>query len=300
LAHPSQFADLQDQIQTKLALNELYEKKEKESDLTLEIKQRQEIIDKTLCYHVRKTYCILFDGKRTISLDLPSIVYETLTEWFRRELFNRELMVSKLHYRKLEDLFLSSNQFISTLNILEQFYRDPNLFKIESPEIIQRAICWGIKEGAFAKAELQRKKILTKSFFFSVEIAPAEISFKSNEILLRKKIAEIVGKQIEKFPNIDEVIIPEEESEISPPSEFKDQKTLEGSKDYLLSLEVQNLDPGSLLAFYRGVIVPLELENSEISIKMKLDVRSKKKIPETIEETMSQLGVQITRIDEEE
>ena len=302
LPHQSHYADLQDQIQTKLALNELYEKnKDKESIIILEIKQRQDIIDKALSYHVRRTYCVLFDGKRSISLDLPSTEYETLTGWFRRELYARELIVSKLHYRKLEDQFLSSNQFISTRDILEQFYRDPNLFKIESPEIIQKAICWGVKEGAFGRAELREEKIITSSFFFSVEITPAEISFKSDEFLLRKNIAEIVSNQIEKSPNVKEVIIPEDDGETAIPSEFefKGKKRL-AAKDYLLSLVVQNLDPNSLLAFYRGVIVPLESENSEISIKMKLDVRSKKKIPETIEETISQLGAQITRIDEEE
>ncbi|MFW9904294.1 MAG: hypothetical protein ACFFFH_08190 [Candidatus Thorarchaeota archaeon] len=303
LAQPSHFTDLQDQIQTKLALNELYDKnKEKKSEFTSEIKQRQDLINKTLSYNIRRTYCILFDGNREISLDLPSIEYETLTEWFRRELYARELIVSKLHYRKLEDLFLNSNQFISTRDILEQFYRNPNLFKIESPEVIQKAICWGVKEGAFGRAELRREKIRTSTFFFSVDITPVEITFQSNEFLLRKNIAEIVSNQIKKSPKIYEVFIPEDDSEIVTPSEleFKDEKTLAGSQDYLISLEVQNLDPNSLLAFYHGVIAPLESENSEIFIKMKLDVRSKKKIPETIKETISQLGVQITRIDEEE
>jgi hypothetical protein len=303
LAQKSHFVDLQDQVQTKLALNELYEKyKDKKSEFALEIKQRQEVIDKTLSYHVRRTYCILFDGKRRISLDLPSIEYETLTEWFRRELYTRELIVSKLHYRKLKDLFLTSNQFLSTQEILEQFYRDPNLFKIESSKIIQRAICWGVKDGAFGRAELEKKKILTSSFFFSVEITPAQITFQSNEYLLKKKIAGMIDTQIEKSPNISEVVIPEDDREIKTPSEFefKHHETLAGSQEHSLSLEVQNLEPKSLLAFYRGVIVPLESENAEISIKMKLDVKSKKNIPETIEETISQLGVQITRIDEEE
>ncbi|MFX1504728.1 MAG: hypothetical protein ACFFDC_01320 [Promethearchaeota archaeon] len=308
-AQQSHFANLQDQIQTKLALNELYDRiKDKESELTLEIKQRQDIIDRTMSYHIRRTYCILFDGKREISLDLPSIEYETLTEWIRRELFARELIVSKLHYRKLKDLFLSSNQIISTQEILEQFYRDPTLFKIESAEIIQRAICWGIKDGAFGRVELKREKIPINSFLFSVEITSEQITFNSNEFLLNKKIAEMISSQIEKYPNIKEVVIPKDSRKILIPSELeiKHPKTRAGSQEFFsLSLEVQNLDPNSLLAFYRGVLVPLESENAEISIKMNLDVKSKKKIIKTIldtsiEETISQLGAHIIRRDEEE
>ncbi|UCG02108.1 MAG: ATP-binding protein [Candidatus Heimdallarchaeota archaeon] len=310
LPHISHLTVLQDLIQTKLALIELHKKvKDEDLELRLEIKQRHERINETLAYHIRKTYSILYDGQRTISFSLPSVEYEPLTKWFHRELTARELIVTKLHYRKLKELFLSSNHCISTYQILEQFFVDLNLFKIESVEIIKQAICWGVKEGAFGRALLQGEGIQTSSFFFSVEIPPTQIMFTSNEFLINREIARTINNQIAQNPEIIEVIIPEERKNSASSSELIFKKTLETKDEadeiHSLSLEVQDLNSKSLLDFYRGVIEPLESNNADISIKIKLDVKSKKKIPETtinttIKETISQLGAQITIIDEEE
>jgi len=313
LAHNSHLSDLKDLIQTKLALNELYEKiKDKDIETGLEIKQRQDRINETLSYHIRKTYSILYDGRKTISLGLPPVEYEPLTNWYHRELTAREIIVSKLHFRKLEELFLGPNTFISTRQILEQFFVDLNLFKIESIEIIQKTICWGIKEGAFGRAELRGNKIHTSSFFFSVEIAPTQILFTANEYLLGKEIAKKIINQVIKNPEIVEVIIPEDSkataSQVTPLDLIFDKAPITQDKpqeSHSLSMEVQNLDSKSLPAFYRGVLVPLESKNADISIKIRLDVKTKEKIPETIiettiKETIFQLGGQIIRIDEEE
>ncbi|MFX1517785.1 MAG: DUF499 domain-containing protein, partial [Promethearchaeota archaeon] len=173
LTHDSHLTHLKDLIQTKLALNEFFNKiKGKDIDTAFEIKQRQDRINETLSYHVRKTYSILYDGKKKISLGLPSVEYEPLTRWYHRELSSREIIVSELHYRKLEELYLRTNHYISTSQILEQFYVNPNLFKIESVKTLQNTICWGIKEGAFGRAKISENKIQSKSFFFYNELAP--------------------------------------------------------------------------------------------------------------------------------
>ncbi|MFX0124533.1 MAG: DUF499 domain-containing protein [Candidatus Hodarchaeota archaeon] len=308
LPHNSHLTDLQDLLLTKLALNELNEKiKDKNLDISLEIKQRQDKINEIVSYHVRRTYSILYDGTRMISLGLPSVEYEPLTRWLHRELLNREFIVSKLHYRKLKELFLGSNQCISTYQILEQFSIDPHLFKIESAKTIQNSICWGVKEGAFGRAIINENKIQINTFFFSVEIAPTELIFASNEFLLSKEIAKAINNQIAKNPEIKEVII-SKDLESTSTSEFIFESTsnthAKSQKFYSLSLEVQDLNPKSLLAFHRGVVVPLEAKNAEISMKIELDVKSKKAIPETIidttlKETIHQLGARITSLKKE-
>ncbi|MHA2246445.1 MAG: hypothetical protein ACXADY_16005 [Candidatus Hodarchaeales archaeon] len=312
LAHNSHHIDLQDLIQTKLTLNELHEKTSKNNgknlDFSLEIKQRQNRIKDTISYNIRKTYSILYDGTNTISLGLPSVEYEPLTKWYHRELLAREFIVSKLHYRKLDELFLSSNQSISTHQILEQFYINPNLFKIESAEIIQQTICWGVKEGAFGRVIISGNKIQTNSFFFSVKLAPTQIIFASNEFLLSKEIAKTIASQIANNPEIEEVIIPKELERTSP-SELIFKSTSETQtrpqEFYSLSIEVQDLESKSLPAFYRGVLVPLESKKAEISLKIKLDVKCEWEIPETmidttIKETINQLGARITKMSKKE
>ena len=308
LTHNSHITHLQDLIQTKLALTEIYEKiKDKDINIGLEIKQRQDKINETLSYHLRKTYSIIYDGRKTLSLGLPSVKYEPLTRWYHRELSTREIIVSKLHYRKLEELFLRSNQYISTRQILEQFFVDPNLFKIESIEIIQNAICWGVKEGAFGRAIMRGNRIQTNSFFFSVEIAPTQIILTSNEILLNKKVAKTIKNQIGENSEISEVIIPEDLDSTSI-SEliFESTSDTQSSpqESYSMSLKVNDLNSKSLPAFYRGVLVPLETKNAEISMRIELDVTSKNKISETmiettLKETIRQLGARITNFKKE-
>ena len=308
LPHHSHLTHLQELIQTKLALFELDEKiKDKDLDIGLEIEQRQDRIKETLSYHVRKTYSIIYDGIEKISLGLPSVEYEPLTKWFHRELTIRELIVTKLNHRKLTEIFLSSNQCISTQQILEQFTIDPNLFKIESVKVVQDSICWGIKEGAFGKAIINENKIQAESFFFSTELAPTDILFTSNEFLLRKELAKTISIQIAKNPKIKEIIVPKD-LDLTSTSALISNSTSDvqniPQKFHSLFLEVQDLDAKSLPAFYRGVLVPLEAKDAEITMKIRLDVKTKKEIPETIinttlKETIQQLGARITKLDNE-
>lgn len=304
LPHNSHLIDLRDLIQTKLALNELKKKTSKNNEYSLEIKQQQDRINEVLSYHIRKTYSILYDGVNTISLGLPSVEYEPLTRWYHGELLAREFIVTKLHFRVLNELFFSSERCISTQQVLEQFFVNPNLVKIESTKIIQQTICWGVEEGAFGIAILKEEKIQTKSFFFSVKLAPTQIIFTPNEFLLSKEIAKTIASQIADNPEIKEVIIPKE-LDGTFPSELIFKSTSETptrpQEFYSLSIEVQDLESKSLPAFYRGVLVPLESKKAEISMKIKLDVKCKQEILETmidttIKETINQLGARITKM----
>lgn len=309
LPNLSHLNDLQDLVQTKLALNELQTKitrigRTKYPDYISEINQRQKRISDSLVFSIRKTYSILYDGSSTFSLGLPQIEYESLTKWYHRELLAREFIVSRLHYQKLDELFSSSNQCISTQQVLEQFYLNPDLFKIESAEVIQQSICWGVEEGAFGIAVLYNNKIQTDSFFFSVKITPVQVTFSSKEFLLSKEIAKTIERQISINPEIKEIIMPEERDKTSPSDLlFKStpETQIKPQEFYSLSLEVQDLESKSLPAFYRGVLVPLESKKAKISMEIKLDVKCDQEIPETIietaiKETVTQLGARITKL----
>ncbi|UCG90052.1 MAG: ATP-binding protein [Candidatus Heimdallarchaeota archaeon] len=307
IPNESHLNELQNLVQTKLALEELKAKSNaKLHDISSEIKLRQDRIVDSLSYGVRKTYSILFDGIRTISLGLPQLDYEPLTTWYHRELLTREFVVSKLHYRKLIELFFSSGQCISTQKILKQFFINPNFFKIESAATIQQTICWGVEEGAFGIAMLSDNKIQTSSFFFSIELTPTQVTFSSQEVLLSKEIAGVIARKIITNPEINEVTIPEELDKVTPPDLLFTSRDETKTQDlYSLSLEVLNLESKSLPAFYRGVIMPLESKKAKISMEIKIDVKSEQEIPETtidttIKETVSQLGARITIISKEE
>ncbi len=312
LPNDSHLSDFQELIQIKLALYELHAKITQRGDnhynYDSEIIQRQSLTEDSLSYAVRKTYSTLFDGTRTIPLGLPPAEYETLTKWYYRELLAREYIVSKLHYRKLEDLFFSSNKYISTQQVLEQFFINPSIIKIESPNVIQQTICWGVEEGAFGIGLLSNNTIQANSFFFSVKLSPSQVSFSSDEILLSKEFAKEIKTQLANNPELNEVIIPKDHIEASPKDlifKTKSKTQIKRPELHSFSIEVQELKSKCLPAFYRGVLKPLESKNAEISMEIKLDVKCEQEIPATIidttiKETITQLGAHITRIKKKE
>ncbi len=308
LPNDSHLSDFQDLIQIKLALNELHAKitqrKEDHYNFDSEIIQRQHKIEDSLSYAVRKTYSLLFDGTQTITLGLPPAEYETLTKWYHRELLAREYIVSKLHYRKLEDLLFSSNNYISTQQILEQFFINPDSIKIESSNVIQQTICWGVEEGAFGIGILSNNTIQANSFFFSVKLSPSQVSFSSGEILISMEFAKEIKTQLANNPEMNEVRIPKDREKASPEDlifKTTSKTQIKPQEYHSFSVEVQELKSKLLPAFYRGVLKPLESKNAEITMEIKLDVKCEQEIPATIidttiKETITQLGAQLTRI----
>lgn len=301
LANESYLSDLKDLILTKLALIELINAK-KHQDFIPEVRQRLSRTSGSLAYCLRKTYSIIFCENRLTSLGLPPLEYESLTKWYHRELMAREFIVPKLHYRKLIELFINNFPSISTQQILEQFYINPNLFMIESPTVIQHAICWGVEEGAFGIANLSRNEISTDSFFFSVKLTPPQITFSSEEVLINKNSAETIMKGIVENPEIKKFVIPNEiKKTITSDLLFEMPSELKPQEFSSLVLKIQDLDSKSLPAFYRGVLKPLEKKKAEISLEVKMDIKCEQKVSETfidtgLSETIIQLGARITHI----
>ncbi|MHA2224745.1 MAG: DUF499 domain-containing protein [Candidatus Hodarchaeales archaeon] len=302
------FFNFQDLIQEKLALQEIKEtitRRAPDQDIVSEIKLRQNRMKESISFNLRKTYSIIFDGTSTISLGLPQTTKESLTGWYHRELKIREFIVSKLHYQKLIDLFFKdSTQYISTQQILSQFYINQNMFKIESSDVIRQTIRWGVEEGAFGIAIFRNNKVKTDSFKFSGKISPSEITFGSDEILLNKKIAVILKEKFLNNNDLKTLEIPKKSNRESiSPIAFKTTLDTHKSyhKSYSLSFNVLDLKPSSFIDFYRGVLVPLESKEAEVSIEIKLEVKSKQEIPETlfittIKETINQLNARITQV----
>ncbi|UCE13226.1 MAG: ATP-binding protein [Candidatus Heimdallarchaeota archaeon] len=300
LAKESFLSDLEDLILTKLALIELVNAK-KHQNFFSEVKQRLEKTSASLTYCLRKTYSILFCGDRFITLGLPQLEYESLTKWYHRELMARDMIVSKLHYRKLVELFISSPS-ISTKQVLEQFYINPNFFKIESSAVIRQAICRGVEEGAFGFANLSNNEINIASFFISAKLAQTQISFTSGEVLIDKNIAEIIAKRIAENPEIKKVVIPDKIGKsITSDLLFETPSKLKPQEFSSLVLNIQDLNSKSLPALYRGVLKPLEKRNAEIFLELRMEIKCEQKISEILietglSETITQLGARITQI----
>lgn len=270
---------------------------------TFEVNERIEKIDRMFSYNVRKTYSTLYDGRSTFSIDLFQTADESLTDWLYRELISKEYLVKKLHFRKIDDLFLSNSPFILTKKIIEQFYIDPKQIKITSSKVIQESICNGVKEGVFGIASISEKGIMVTSFRFLNEIDPLKISLSDNEIILRKEISKEIDDLIAKNKKLKEIPLPEIHHESYSQEVIEKLNSVVESPQKVKSLlyEVSNLDSKILPLFYNGIIKPLQLQNTKITLELKIKVESDDSIPESIieskfTETLDQLGIKMNKI----
>jgi hypothetical protein len=304
----SHLAPLRDIILTKLSLNELKKKMIRKSKTEShvygpEILDRLEKINNSMSYNIRRLYSILYDGTREIPLGFPSTERESLTKWYKRELFNQEFIVSKLHHKKLIELFLGSQPFYHTNKILEQFYINPNIFKIEKPQVIQESICRGVEKGSFGISTMIQDKIQLKDFKFSNPITPEEITFSSNEVLLSNKMASAIVDKLKRDSRLINIMVTEtfdEESKIP----LRQISTVVDTPQETRSLKfvVHGLKSKFLPEFYQGVLFPLEAINAKISLEIKICLKTEQEIPESvintkIKETISQLGAHITTVE---
>lgn len=310
LPNKTHLVSLKDVILTKLALIELKKKMTKKSRIETHIYE-QEILDRlkrckeSLSYNIRRFYSIFYDGTRKISLGLPTTDYESLTEWYKRELFDQEFIVSKLHYKKLIELLFGPKPFYHTKTILEQFYINPNLLKIETAQVIQESICRGVEKGAFGICTLTHDKIQTKNFIFSRIISPDHITFSSSEVLIKAEIARAIIDKLKEDPTINEIMVTETmDSKSGSPLKSAFDTFTTPRETYSLQLEVRGLKSTLLPDFYRGVLFPLEKNNTEILLEIKISLKAEQEVPESIintkiKETITQLGAKITTIETE-
>ncbi|MHA1967113.1 MAG: DUF499 domain-containing protein [Candidatus Hodarchaeales archaeon] len=270
---------------------------------SLEISERIKKIERILSYNVRKTYSVLYDCKSKITLELPDTTDDSLTNWYYEEMVSKEILVIKLHFRKITDLFLSNSPFMSTKKIIEQFYIDPKQLKIISSKIIKESICNGVKEGEFGIASLGKMGIKTISFHFLSEISSQEITFSNKEIILKNDIAKEIKKLLKNNEKMQEIAIPEKNYKSY--SQEKDGKIslipLPQQKIKSLMWEVTDLDSKFLPLFYKGIIKPLQSQNTKITLELKMKVESDEINPNytretSISETLDQLGVKMNRI----
>lgn len=303
--------ELYDLIRTKLSLNEIISKITQEPGQIPALDQKEAIdrknkIEDSLSFNIRKVYSVLHYGNQKITLGLPRFEYESLTQWYNRELRTREYLISKLHYRTISEISFSSKLISSTQDLLDLFYTNPNFLKIDSEEVIREAINLGVSKGEFGFGLLKDMTLKTSSFCFSSKFPSKKLTFSVNEVLLSKQLASVIRDILDKDPTITELLLSEEF--LSTINDYENLEIIssdsrEEKESYnSYSLEIQDFGSKHIIPFYRGVIRPLELENADISINIKLDIKcendlSKALIENKIKETIAQLGAQLIKFD---
>jgi len=189
------FAKLKEDIKTYMALEEIKGEIDSGENPALavklaEIQRRMHNISRDFSFNVRRMYHTLQVGDRRIDLGQPVAGSETLSNWYWRELEDREEITTRLHYRMLVNKFMTGNETVAAHAVLDQFYKDPGLPAPASTEVVARAIQLGIQEGAFGFAPVEAGQIAPEALRFRTELPLGAISFDEGFVLVERGYAE--------------------------------------------------------------------------------------------------------------
>jgi len=269
-------------------------------------------------YKVAKVPVMNGDSLGEIDFGEPPVGRENLDTWFRRKLTSQ--MHGKILGRPpsanlIRSKFLDNGDEIALSDILEQFYRNPDLPALDDPELIAESIANGVEGGDFGLARKEDGNLIPTSIKIDQPISPSQVNFheegwmlitasKANELQeeVRTEPSEPDGKSARGgdgepvSPGGDNSPSPgEPDSGRKKPSSEPEEETVQE-----LSLRISGVPTGKINDLSRGVLMPLIQEAGEFEFNIEFEVRSdegisKKKIEQKVMETLEQLGVDVEK-----
>lgn len=306
------YVEIRDKIKSYLALKEIKKDIETGSLENLkesksEVGDRLRNIEDDFNYYVRYMYNTLLVNDDVIKFGQPHSGSETLTNWFSTRLESEEKIVKRISSRFLENKFFANNDndYISTKEILEQFYKDVALPMITNKEVITNALEDSVENGYFGIGYWDEKEdqIDEKKVKYNEKV---RVALDEEEYLLKGRYAEELKAKFKK-DKISSKDDEEDESEVevepesekgTEEAEDKDENEDKKEKIYKGTLELKKLSSENIADINRSFLRPLVNyhDNLEFSMEIKLD--SEEGVPEEVikdemEESAKQLGIEL-------
>jgi hypothetical protein len=305
LADTAGFTKLREDIKTYLALQDI--KTEIESGHSpLPLEKQQEVdrrireITRDYSYNVRRMYHLVQygdpNGGRSLDLGQPVTGKENLDAWFWRELTSNDTgaILSVLHYRTIVNKFLTNNDQLSIVVLLDQFYKNPELPALEDPGVLARAIQLGVRDGEIGLVEVKDGKILLDTFKFKEDIPLDWVIFDPDIFVLSKEHCIRIQEQIEE----EEQERPGPGPGPSPPpgpGPGPSPKPPYHEKYHHIRLVISNILASKIADVNRGILLPFSRSVGDFKFTINIDVTStegisKDTLESQIKETIHQIG----------
>jgi len=316
LPDDTRFAQFRDDVMEYLALQEI------ESDVRSgemealaekmdEIESRIDEIEDDFSYNIRRVYHTAYIGGETVDLGQPMTGKESIANWYGRELKEREKVAPQVHQNFLINTFLGESDRISTDDLVEQFYKDTDLFMIESKETIEEAILNGITVGDLGLVyETENGELDPEKVRFDERLSQGQVAWTDDEYVITKSLAQELLDQLEDDEEDDEVEDDDEGEEVSVGGITDDDgsETVVGADDddgsedgeveeeqyENVILHVSDLPPNKLADINRGIIIPISSEAEDVGFTIQLEIHDnsvpKDLVENRVREAVNQLG----------
>jgi len=283
-----------------------------------EIKENIEKLKDDFSYNVRKMYNKIRVKDDEIDLGMPITGKESLSNWYMRELKDKEEIISNLHYRPVVKKFMDEKEKIPTKKVLNQYYKNREYSMLESEEVLKSAIVQGVREGDLGLGRIEDDELIESGFHFDEAIDKQQVTFDEGEYLLKKTYVEDLvcsecGELLEdgKCPKCEKEEGEEEEEEEEGKDGKDEEEEEEGERSPTetrykkLDMKVKNVPVSKIVDINTGVFKPLTGAYGEFSFDMELNVEdeegiSEKELEEKVRETLRQIGAEIEKEEKEE
>jgi hypothetical protein len=269
-------------------------------DKVEEIQDRIKNIEKDFWFNARKIYKKLRVNNKEIDLGQPIIGKEHISTWIKRELIEREIILTNMHYRVIVNKYLSSLEKIKTRELQGSLYKSERSFIIDSPEVLTKAIIKGVAEGAFGVGFLKEDKI--EDLKFNIAIDKSDISYEDDEYIISSSICKkekVRQEQEEEGIEVGTGIETGKEEEQKKDKEEEVEIVTSHIKRYKnVLIKVKNVSATKLFDFSNGVIKPISNEIGDFKMTIEIDISSEKGISQStietkVKETLMQIGAEI-------
>jgi len=273
-----------------LALKAIKADKEKMKTLTEEDKKRVDErlkdADSSLWFKAVSVYRYLAKGTRegftTFDMGIPTVGELTISRRVKNHLKDEEILLEKLSPKALlEKTFSKDDESKSLGDMLEAFFKYPELPMLESVDVLKSTVAQGVQTG------LLGVKIGEKDIRYLKPVSKDELT--EDTLILRPEVAKEMVKEAGEAPPVPPTGPGAEVTGPTPP-------TPQGA---IKRIRLKAKVPWDRLSdMLRGVLIPLNREGAQIFLEIKLEAQSDAGISRDvldlkIKETLNQIGAEV-------
>jgi hypothetical protein len=277
-------------------------------------------------YQIAKVPVMNGDSLEEIDFGDPPVGRENLDTWFRRKLASQmhgKILSGPPSARLLQSKFLRTQDEIALSDILDQFYRNPDLPALDDADLIAETVTNGVRDGSFGLARQEGGETVPKSVKIREPLSRSQVNFREEGwVVITADRAEELQAQVETESEVEEETEEESEEESTdetsssddeessssdnqqdkdeseddePPEEEEEEDTVQH-----LSLRVSGVPTGKISDLNRGVLMPIIRAAGQFEFTIEFEVESddgisEKTIEQQVMETLRQLGVEVER-----
>ena len=327
------YARLQGTIKRYLALDDILSGIQRGEHAALEekkdeVRRRRNELRDEFPLKVRELYQVALvpvlngDTLEAIDFGQPAVGRENLDSWFRNQLSSQmhgKILAKPPSANLIRAKFLSGSDVLPIQAILDQFYKNPSLPALDSPDLIAEAIANGVRDGRYGLAMQSDGDVEPTSVRINQTLSPSQVNFHEDGwVLVTAEKAAELQTRIASSKNEGKSEMPSNPSTPTKPGK-KDplESTQNGSSGdegpteesppetteetvQRLAVRASGIPSGKVFDLSRGVLKVLTQEAGEFEFTIEFDVSTEdgikaKTIEHTIMETLRQLGATVEK-----